>query len=723
MQTRTSEGTPYLSHLIYTCPQKAFTHTPTANQPQLNMRTPSPTSGTSHSDAAAALVQLSQTPPRVAVNSYGVTGRLEQHSPDVVSPVSESSRHSTRADIIMGADTHNFTSPVSASTGVVKVSNSDDEDKIDQEHDSIDTPEALHAVSRNGAGLAQALPTVSSAKIPVPTFAPGLTIMKRPGIAPFHRPPYKPVEDSRDADIADSMFARPSDRPGQLSMQAPQTAYPILTLAPDELDTYIRRTAPFSQQSHGASLRHASVSVHFSNGPPQQTGPGMIYGRSSPMLHDIALNGQRISATLLPDSSNATMGLRHLSQPPPQTQLILPPAHIDGWASQQVKQPVSSVQEPPAPPSSSGVLVPGQASAEGAESQKKVLITRAPARPSAPKRVKVPPKTQTMTASRDGFGPKQIDIQDFKYRTIKSINMPAQTDVTPGEQPPQPASDSHPYGEDLDYRASFLIWLCDDLELAYSETVRRYRVQFPDERTITEDTVRKRHILYLEKLARKYGLKPEEEIEEPGGRVAIRGKQIGHKYNTINGVHVYSAAAGHDVAGTVRRRRAGNEPTEHRGFLKACICVWYDTAKASFEEIKLRLLNDYEWNIGVNTVKKHYYAERARVYDTFNVTGAVGHETFTRNADEDLDQLKLHYQQRHAYLLRTYVQQVPAEDVAYMQQLEQLIGSKEQDQLQRAQQIDSGPIRMIEEAAEEVDNEDVMMQDADPGPAGDQDVN
>jgi hypothetical protein len=235
--------------------------------------------------------------------------------------------------------------------------------------------------------------------------------------------------------------------------------------------------------------------------------------------------------------------------------------------------------------------------------------------------------------------------------------------------------------------------------------------------------VRKRHILYLEKLARKYGLKPEEEIEEPGGRVAIRGKQIGHKYNTINGVHVYSAAAGHDVAGTVRRRRAGNEPTEHRGFLKACICVWYDTAKASFEEIKLRLLNDYEWNIGVNTVKKHYYAERARVYDTFNVTGAVGHETFTRNADEDLDQLKLHYQQRHAYLLRTYVQQVPAEDVAYMQQLEQLIGSKEQDQLQRAQQMDSGPIRMIEEAAEEVDNEDVMMQDADLGPAGDQDVN
>lgn len=261
--------------------------------------------------------------------------------------------------------------------------------------------------------------------------------------------------------------------------------------------------------------------------------------------------------------------------------------------------------------------------------------------------------------------------------------MPARTDLTSGE-PPEPKPNSRPYDEDIDYRASFLIWLCDDLELAYSETLRRYKIQFPDERTLTEDTVRKRHILYLEKLAKKYGLKPEAEIGEPGGRVAIRGKQLGHKYNTINGVHVYSVAAGHDVAGTVRRQRAGNEPTKHRGFLKACICVWYDTAQASFEEIKLRLQNEYEWNIGVNTVKKHYYAQRARVYDTFNETGAVDREWCIRNADEDLDQLRLHYQQRQAYLLKTYGQQVPAEDVAYMQQLERLIRGKEQDQLQRA---------------------------------------
>ncbi|KAF3049235.1 hypothetical protein E8E11_007835 [Didymella keratinophila] len=711
------------------------------------MRTPSPSSATSHSDAAAALIQLSQTPPQPAVNSS--TSHLEQHSTNVSSPTPEYSQHSAPANTIMGTpkspngNDRSSSSPMSYSTGVIKVSNSDNEDMIEPEgdidhNDSIDAPKAPRAVSCNDNRMPEALPIRFSAKSPAPTLAPGLTVAKRQNTASFYRSPYAPVEDPRGMNVDGSGFSRPQDGStygSQFGTQSPQTAYPIVTVAPDELDSYIHRTVPFSQQDSGTHLRHASIPVHFSNQPPQsqQAGQGMICGRPSYMLHNVTLNGQRISAMLLPDSRDPTMGLRRASQPPPRTQLMLPPANVDGRSSQPAKQPASSVQELTAPPSSFGVLVPDRASSGGAGGRKKMPIPCAPARPSAQKRVRVPPNTQNLTASRDGFGPKLVDIQDFKYRTIKSINMPARIDVTPGEPPPEPTPDSYPYDEDIDYRPSYLIWLCDDLELAYSETVRRYKTQFRDERTVTEDTVRKRHILYLEKLARKYGLKPDEEIEEPGGRVAIRGKQVGHQYNTINGVHVYSAAAGHDVAGKPRRRRTGNEPTKHRGFLKACICVWHDTATASFEEIKLRLENEYGWNIGVNTVQKIFYAERARVYDTFNVTGAVDHETFTRNADEDLDQLKLHYQQRQAYLLRTYVQDVPAEDVAYMYQLEQLIASKEQEQLQRAQQIGSDPIRMIEEAADEVhdagegeeaeDDEDVMMQDADPGPTGDRDVN
>lgn len=49
------------------------------------------------------------------------------------------------------------------------------------------------------------------------------------------------------------------------------------------------------------------------------------------------------------------------------------------------------------------------------------------------------------------------------------------------------------------------------------------------------------------------------------------------------------------------------------------------------------------------------------------------------SADEDLDQLQLHFQYRQAYLVRTFSENVPAEDVAYMQQLEQIVASKEQE--------------------------------------------
>lgn len=685
------------------------------------MHTPSPTSASSHSDAAAALVQLSQTPAQLATNRHRDTSTpssLEQQSTDVASYILETLPQGNQNTITAAPkpsknNIHVFSSPVSDSAGIIKVSNSDDEDMIehgcDSHHDdSSDAPP--RAVPRNEIQMSGTPPAASSARVPAPTFAPELTVAKRPNATPSHRSPYTQVEYPRGMNVVAPALARSSVVSGQWGTQVPKTAYPILTIAPDELDSYMRRTAALNQQGYGAPLRYASTPLHLQDQPLQQVRPQRL-----PFLEPV-------------------LGSRHVFHPPPHSQPMLPQAKVDATAVQEEDQHASSVHEPPAPSNSFGVLVPGQASSVGAEGNKKVQIPRAPPRASATKRVRAPSKKQEASASRDGFGPKQIDIRDFKYHTIKSINMPARADLTPGEKLPEPEPYSHPYDQDIDYRSSYLIWLCDDLELPYSETVRRYRIQFPDEGTITEDTVRKRHILFLEKLARKYGLKAEEDIEVPGGRVAIRGKQLGHKYNTINGVHVYSAAAGHDVAGTVRRRRAGNEPTEHRGFLKACICVWYDTAKASFEEIKVRLERDYGWNIGANTVKKHYYAERARVYDTFRETGVIDEESHIKSADEDLDQLRLHFQYRQAYLMRKFGENVPAEDVAYMQQLEQIVASKEQDQLQRAQQMGSGPIRMIEEAADEIeevadeieevaDEEDVMMLGTDPGPSGDQDVN
>lgn len=749
------------------------------------MRTPSPTFQTSRSVAAAALLELSQTPPQTAAISRRATGtsrHFEQHSTASPSPVFESIQRVTggHEDATTGAyhayhdgnfaddDTASelssrvahikyrlraipvepagatsisgaaieranpessrnlkshinvFSSSMSESVGVGKIFNSDDEDRNiptrtglhDTSDGYISAPQVPRAVSRVEDQLPTVQSVVSLTEAPGTICAPGLAVIRRPNTAPLNRSPYTAVEDvrgMRSTVVAGPGFAPLVGGARNLGGQVPPMAQSMLTIGPDELGSYLRHASSFGQQGYGGSLTHAPTPLRLPSQPPQQTGP-------RPLPFNGAITGQR-----------------RVSQLPLRTQHMLPPASIDARVPQQGHRHVPKAGEPHAPPSSNGTLVPGRALSEGAEGRRKVQILRAPPRASL-KRVKVHPKSGAAKAPRDGFGPKQIDVRDFTYRTIKAINMPARSDLTPGQDPPEPTPDSQPYGEDMDYRASMLIWWCDDLELSYSETMRRYRLKFPGDRPITEDTIRKRHILYVEKLARRHGLKPQDELEEPGGWVRRRGKQAGHKYNTINGVRVYSTAAGPDVAGTIKRRRVNGEPTQHRGMLKACICVWKDTSGVSFEQIKQRLEHEYNWNIGVNTVQKMYYAERARVYNTYETDAMPDQQTSINTADEDLEQLRVHFQQRKTYLLTTFGQQVPAQDVAYMQQLEQLIDNMEQAQLQRAQQMGSGSIQMKQETAEEepdakeierVEEVDVMMQDvvgADPGIASDHGV-
>lgn len=617
---------------------------------QLIMRTPSPRSGPSHSVAVAALLQLSQTPPQSAVTPR----ELKQHSTDATPSSIEPFRYDDQGDAVVStpkpskSDTPNFASPLSGPAGIIKVSNSDDEDVSMRVRDAYRNDsyalQAPYAVSRNEIRSLQISPAVPTKEISEPTYGIGMAAINTPNTEHLYKSPYADIHTSGYMSAESTASAQPTDESSQLSAQLPQTALQMTTVGEDEPEMFLSHTALLKQQ---ASSRPAF-------------NPGELY--SLPNSHDMVSSNQAFS----------------------------------GFN----------------------------------EGRRKVQIPRAPSRTQS-KRVRVPGKSQVAVAHRDGFGPKLIDIRDFKYRTIKSINMPVRTDVIAGQDPPEPTPISHPYGSDIDYRAGMLIWLCDDLELSYSETVRRYRLKFPDEKSITEDAVRKRHILFLEKLARRYGLKPEHELDEPGRRVAIRGRQIGHKYNTINGVHVYAASAGHDVAGTVRRRRTSDQLTMHRGFLKACICVWKDTSNASIEEIKQRLQNDYGWNIGVNTVNKLYYSERARVYDTHNTSTASNQEASIETADEDLEQLQAHYHQRYAYLLKTHGQQVPVQDVEYMQQLEQLIHSSTKAQSQRAHHSDGGPIWIGQETFKEVRDvgegdeggeRDVMMPtaDADPGDVVDQ---
>ncbi|KAF2630130.1 hypothetical protein BU25DRAFT_306413, partial [Macroventuria anomochaeta] len=206
-----------------------------------------------------------------------------------------------------------------------------------------------------------------------------------------------------------------------------------------------------------------------------------------------------------------------------------------------------------------------------------------------------------------------------KYRTIKAIKMPTRDDLMPGQDPPEPTPENLPYGDDIDYQLSMLMYWLDEKELTYSESARLYRLKFPGE-TGTDDTVRKKHYNTLIRLARRHGLRPEEDLGEPGKNVLRRGKQAGHKYNTIGGRVVYAAGGDPLVDGAARRKRV-SEPLAHRGFLKACICVWKDTSDVSFEQIQQRLAEEYNWIMRANTVQKLYYSERARVYDMYGDAG------------------------------------------------------------------------------------------------------
>lgn len=158
-----------------------------------------------------------------------------------------------------------------------------------------------------------------------------------------------------------------------------------------------------------------------------------------------------------------------------------------------------------------------------------------------------------------------------------------------------------------------LIYWLDEKEITYTECARRYRQHFAGE-TSTDDTIRKRHQSALVKLAKRYGLRPADELEDPGKVILRRGQQAGRKYKTIGGSVVYGASAGAELAGTVRQCKH-LEPTAERGFLQACICVWKDTSNVSYEDIRERLARDYSYYIGTNTVQKLYYSERKRVYD------------------------------------------------------------------------------------------------------------
>jgi hypothetical protein len=265
------------------------------------------------------------------------------------------------------------------------------------------------------------------------------------------------------------------------------------------------------------------------------------------------------------------------------------------------------------------------------------LLTGSGGIPSAlTKRSVTPPSPNAAKRQKDESEPTLLDISDLKYRTMKAINMPPRQDLTPGQEPPEPFPDNLPYGDDIDYPTSMLLYWLDEKGSTYTETARRFRLKFPSE-TGNDDTVRKRHQSALIKLANKYGLKQDDQISVLDKKVLRRGQQAGRKYAKIGGKVVYGATAHPDLAGTIRPTARNAPPSASRGFLKACICVWKDTSNVSFQGIRDRLADEYKWHLGANTVQKLYYSERMRVYDAHGDYAQEGdaHEGDESDGGED----------------------------------------------------------------------------------------
>lgn len=240
-----------------------------------------------------------------------------------------------------------------------------------------------------------------------------------------------------------------------------------------------------------------------------------------------------------------------------------------------------------------------------------------------------------MKRPKFGFAPDQPDVRSLKYRTIKCIKMPLRSDLTPGQEPPDPSPHNLPYGDTVDYKTSMLIYWLDEQELTYSEAARLYRLKFRGE-TASDDTLRKKHIDTLQSLAMKYGLRPEDDVEKPGKKVLRRGQQSGRRYSSIGSRNFDTTAATPQVNGdssTQVHLKRVTQPSASRGFLTACICVWKDTMDASFDQIQQRLASEFGWELGTNTVQKLYYSERTRVYNVHETLGKAIEDELTATGD------------------------------------------------------------------------------------------
>ena len=239
------------------------------------------------------------------------------------------------------------------------------------------------------------------------------------------------------------------------------------------------------------------------------------------------------------------------------------------------------------------------------------------------------------------------DELNLAYRSIKAINMPSRIGLVPGQIPPVPDPNSLPFGDTEEYDNCLIIHWCDELEVSYGTAAALYNKTFPNDQ-LTDEAVRKRHIRSLQRLSKKYGPKPVDQIGPIGQKVRRRGKVRAPRLRgIIPQAHDSSLSAqGHETKVTTTVTSTTTTPVpqskvaeansfsrkaqKSRDFEKACIVVWKDSLKMEFKAIRDKLETEHDWSLGLRTISKYYFQNVRRVYgDSFR------EDTVDEQDDED----------------------------------------------------------------------------------------
>lgn len=239
---------------------------------------------------------------------------------------------------------------------------------------------------------------------------------------------------------------------------------------------------------------------------------------------------------------------------------------------------------------------------------------------------------------------QDIEKANILYKTIKAINMPPRSRLVPGQLPPIPTAGTSPFGDTEDYHNSVIINFLAETEHTYGSTTILFNEFFPKD-SITDEAIRRRHIRSLQRLLKKHGPKPVDQIEELGKNVMKRGKARAPRLSGIVLEHdqLDVAMPSPDDAATTcsvnitpappppaqLRKRVDREKSilrarrrealKDRDFDKTCIAVWKDAEGLEFLAIRDKLDKERKWHLGLATIEKYYYQTLDWVYDTIGM--------------------------------------------------------------------------------------------------------